>query len=106
MKTMMEKFLSNKWNLYGLQIASSILMIMVLYQYLSIMGMFAMALCVYIIAICQRILGVGTGMMHYAVNKKELVNLLAKVREERGEVLVEKWDKEAKEKDNDNKKNK
>ena len=79
MSRLFQDFLSNQWNLYGLQVACGSLMVMVLHNYLTIMGMFAIGLCVYLIAICQRILGVRYGMLFYETNKNKLDYLVKKL---------------------------
>jgi len=78
MNNMMEDFFSSKWNLYGLQIGAASLMIMVLHNYLTIFQMCIMALCVYLIGICQRILGVTYGMVWSQIdeNKKKKIDLI------------------------------
>jgi hypothetical protein len=68
MSRIFEDFMSNQWNVYGLQMLAGSLMVIVLHNYLSIMGMCAMGVCVYLIAMCQRILGVRHGMMFYEKN--------------------------------------
>jgi len=81
MNKMFEDFFSNQWNIYGLQILCGSLMVIVLHNYLSIMGMCAMGLCVYLIAICQRMLGVRFGMLYYDFHKRRMVNLMNKLDE-------------------------
>ena len=68
MSKIIESFLSKEWNLYGLQVLCGLLMVMVLHNYLTFVGMCSMGLCVYLIAICQRILGVRHGMVFYEKN--------------------------------------
>ena len=80
MNKIMEDFLSNKWNLYGLQMACGSLMVMVLHNYLTFVGMCAMGLCVYLIAICQRILGVRYGMIFYESRQDELDKLVKMIK--------------------------
>jgi hypothetical protein len=89
MSRLFEDFLSRKWNLYGLQLLAGSLMVMILHQYLTIFQLCIIGLCVYIIAICQRILGVSYGMLWSAfeVNKKKridsIVSEVKKIQKER-----------------------
>ena len=68
MSRLYENFLSNQWNIYGLQVLCVSLLIMILHNYLTFMGMLCVGLCVYLIAISQRILGVRYGMLFYEKN--------------------------------------
>ena len=68
MSKLFEDFLSNRWNIYGLQVLCVSLLIMVLHNYLTFMGMLCVGLCIYLIAISQRILGVRYGMVFYEKN--------------------------------------
>ncbi len=68
MSRLFEEFLSNQWNIYGLQVLCVSLLIMILHNYLTFMGMVCVGLCVYLIAISQRILGVRYGMLFYEKN--------------------------------------
>ena len=76
----MTDFLSKKWNLYGLQIVCISYIIMVLHNYLGFMGLCCIGLCVYLIAICQRILGVEHGMLFYQQNESKLRGLTHKLK--------------------------
>ena len=80
MSRIMENFLSNQWNLYGLQMACGSLMLMVLHNYLTIMGMCIIGLCVYLIAISQRILGIRYGMVFYETNKERLDRVIKEIK--------------------------
>ena len=80
-----QDFLSREWNLYGLQIACGILMIMVLHNYLTFMGMFSIGLCVYLIAICQRILGIRYGMVISHLKQDEINKIVKGVKKLRKE---------------------
>ena len=73
---MITKFLSNKWNLYGVQVLACVLMILVLNDSLTIGKGLVLALCVYLIASCQRILGVAKGMLVYAIDKEKLIDIV------------------------------
>ena len=68
MSRLFEEFLSRRWNIYGLQMMCVSLLIMILHNYLTFMGMLCVGLCVYLIAISQRILGVRYGMLFYEKN--------------------------------------
>ena len=68
MSRLFEEFLSRRWNIYGLQMMCVSLLIMILHNYLTFMGMLCVGLCIYLIAISQRILGVRYGMLFYEKN--------------------------------------
>ena len=76
----MEDFLSNQWNLYGLQVACGAVMVMILSNYLTFMGFFYIGLCVYLIAICQRILGVRWGMVVVQLEKDRIDHIVSEVK--------------------------
>ena len=76
---MITDFLSREWNLYGLQILCISYIIMVLHNYLGLMGLCCIGLCVYLIAMCQRILGVRHGMLFYQQNESKLNGLVHKI---------------------------
>ena len=80
MSRLFEDFLSNEWNVYGLQVLAGSLMVMILHQYLSIFQMIILGLCVYIIAFCQRLLGIRFGMVFYEKNQDRLGGLLNEIR--------------------------
>ena len=80
MSRLFENFLSNQWNIYGLQVLCVSLLIMILHNYLTFMGMLCVGLCVYLIAISQRILGVRYGMLFYETNKNKLDYLVKKLK--------------------------
>ena len=75
-----EDFLSNKWNLYGLQIISGCMMLIVLHQYLSIFQICIMGLCTFLISFCQRLLGIQFGILYYELNQDEIGGLLKEIR--------------------------
>ena len=85
MNKIVESFLSNQWNIYGLQILCGSLMVMVLSNYLSFVGMCCIGLCVYLIAICQRILGVRYGMVFYETNQYKMEQLIKQIKKEKEE---------------------
>ena len=80
MSKLIEDFLSNHWNIYGLQVLCGSLMVMVLHNYLSIAGMLAMGICVYLIAMCQRILGIRYGMIFYEANENRISRVVDKIK--------------------------
>ena len=79
MSRLFEDFLSNEWNVYGLQVLAGSLMVMILHQYLSIFQMIILGLCVYIIAFCQRLLGIRFGMLFYEANQDRLKHVIDEV---------------------------
>jgi hypothetical protein len=81
---MITKFLSNKWNLYGVQVLACVLMIIVLNDALTIGNTCIIALCVYLIGSCQRILGVAKGMLVYAIDKEKLIDIVNSARKNAG----------------------
>jgi len=78
----MEDFLSNQWNLYGLQVLAGSLMVMILHNYLTMFEMCVVGLCVFLIAFSQRLLGIKFGMLFYETNKKELDREMFKIAKE------------------------
>ena len=80
MNRMMEDFLANRWNLYGVQMMCGSLIIMTLYQYLTIFQLCVIGLCVFIISFCQRLLGIKFGMLFYEANQDRLGGLLKEIR--------------------------
>jgi len=80
MSKLIEDFLSNHWNIYGLQVACGSLMIIVLHNYLSYVDMFAIGLCVCLIAFCQRILGIRYGMIFYEANENRIGRVIDEIK--------------------------
>ena len=76
----MEDFLSNQWNIYGLQVLAGSLMIMILHQYLTIFQLCVIGLCVFMIAFCQRLLGIRFGMIYYEINRDKLKAIMKMIR--------------------------
>ena len=80
MSRMFEDFLSNRWNIYGLQVMAGSLMIMILHQYLTIFQLCVIGLCVFLIAFSQRLLGIKFGMLFYEQNQDKIGGLLDEIR--------------------------
>ena len=80
---LMENFLSNQWNIYGLQVVAYTLMLLILNSHLTIFQMCIIALCMYIISVCQRILGIRFGMVYYERYKYKIEDLLDQIRKGR-----------------------
>ena len=80
MSRLFENFLANEWNVYGLQVLAGSLMVIVLHQYLTIFQMCVVGLCVYLIAFCQRMLGIRYGMVFYEENQDRLGGLLDEIK--------------------------
>ena len=80
MSRMFEDFLSSRWNIYGLQVLASSLIIMILGQYISIIQLCIVGLCVFLIAFSQRLLGIKFGMVFYEANQDRLGGLLDEIR--------------------------
>ena len=76
----MEDFLSNRWNLYGVQMMCGSLIIMTLYQYLTILQLLIIGLCVFTIAFSQRLLGIRFGMLFFEQNQDRIGGLLKEIR--------------------------
>ena len=72
MSRLFENFLSNQWNIYGLQVLAGSLMVIVLHSFLTIFQMCIVGLCVYLIAISQRILGVRYGMIFSQLQRERM----------------------------------
>ena len=79
MSRLFEDFLSNRWNIYGLQVMCGSLMIMILHQYLTIFQLCIIGLCVFIISFCQRLLGIRFGMLFYEANEDRLKRVIDEV---------------------------
>ena len=75
MNRVFEDFLSNQWNIYGLQVLAGLLMVMILHQYLTLFQLCVMGLCVFVIAFCQRLLGIRFVMIYYEINRDKLKEL-------------------------------
>ena len=80
MSRLFEEFLSRRWNIYGLQMMCVSLLIMILHNYLTFMGMLCVGLCVYLIAFCQRLLGIRYGMIFYETNKQKVEGLIKQIK--------------------------
>ena len=76
----MEDFLANRWNLYGVQMMCGSLIIMTLYQYLTIVQLLIIGLCVFTIAFSQRLLGIRFGMLFFEQNQDRIGGLLKEIR--------------------------
>ena len=86
MSRLFEDFLSNQWNIYGLQVMAGSLMVMILHQYLTIFQLCVIGLCVFIIAFSQRLLGIKFGMVFYEVNQdrlKRVIDVVNKLQKKR-----------------------
>ena len=79
---LMTDFLSRRWNLYGLQIIAASLIIMMLHQYLTMFQLCIIGMCMYLISICQRILGVKHGMV-FAQLQRERIDFIVKEAKKR-----------------------
>ena len=81
MRRTTEDFLSNQWNIYGLQVLAGSLMVMILNQCgLTLFQLCVMGLCVFVISFCQRLLGIKFGMVFYEANQDRLGGLLDEIR--------------------------
>ena len=80
MNRMMEDFLANRWNLYGVQMMCGSLIIMTLYQYLTIVQLLIIGLCVFMIGFTQRLLGIRFGMLFFEQNQDRIGGLLKEIR--------------------------
>ena len=80
MSRLFQNFLSNQWNVYGLQVLAGSLMVIVLHNFLTIFQICIMGLCVYLIAICQRILGVRYGMLFAQLERDRLDAIVSEVK--------------------------
>jgi len=79
-KKLIENFFSNQWNLYGLQVLAYIFVIVTFKEYLGFMEFISITLCIYLIAICQRILGVKHGMLFYEINRHKVEMFVNKIK--------------------------
>ena len=80
MSRMMEDFLSNQWNVYGLQVMAGLLMVMILGQCISIIQLCVVGLCTFVIGFCQRLLGIRFGMLFFEQNQDRIGGLLNEIR--------------------------
>jgi hypothetical protein len=79
---LMMDFLSKRWNLYGLQIIAALLIIVMLHQYLTMFQLCIIGMCVYLLSMCQRILGVRHGMI-FSQLQRERVDFIVKEAKKR-----------------------
>ena len=63
-----------------LQIMAGSFMIIVLHNYLTIFQMCIMGLCVYLIATCQKILGVRNGMLFAQLKQDRIDEIVSEVK--------------------------
>ena len=80
MNRIMEDFLSNQWNIYGLQVMAGLLMVMILGQYISIIQLCVVGICTFVIGFCQRLLGIRFGMLFFEQNQDRIGGLLNEIR--------------------------
>jgi hypothetical protein len=80
MSRMMEDFLSNQWNIYGLQVMAGSLIVMILGQCISIIQLCVVGLCTFVIGFCQRLLGIKFGMLFFEQNQDRIGGLLNEIR--------------------------
>ena len=76
----LEDFCTNRWNLYGLQMMCGSLIIITLYQCLTILQLLIIGLCVFIIGFTQRLLGIRFGMLFYEQNQDRIGGLLNEIK--------------------------
>ena len=72
-------WLSNKWNLIGVCTLCSVLMGTVLYEKQNFMEFVIIYTLMSVMTLCIYVLGVGKGMLLYAIQKRELDSLLKKL---------------------------
>ena len=80
MSRLFEDFLSNQWNIYGLQVMAGSLIVMILGQYISIIQLCVVGLCTFVIGFCQRLLGIRFGMLFFEQNQDRIGGLLNEIR--------------------------
>ena len=76
----MEDFLSNKWNLYGIQVLACVLVFMMTHQFLPWKVIFVLGLCLYMVGICQRILGVRWGLLLAQLEKDRIGRVIEEIK--------------------------
>ena len=81
MSRLFQDFLSNQWNLYGLQVLAYIFIIGTFKEHLGFMEFISITLCIYLIALAQRILGVKHGMMFYEINRHKVEMFVDKIKD-------------------------
>ena len=80
MSRLFEDFLSNQWNIYGLQVMAGSLIVMILGQYISIIQLCVVGLCTFVIGFCQRLLGIRFGMLFFEQNQDRIGGLLKEIK--------------------------
>ncbi len=78
-KKLFEDFISNEWNLYGMQAISVVLIFMILRGYLGFSAFCVIGLCVYLIAFSQRLLGVRVGMLFYDSHQDKVEKVIDEI---------------------------
>ena len=77
--TKISNWLSNKWNLIGIYILSSIYMGVIMYSKLTFIELIIIYTLMIICSIITHIMGIGRGMFLYAIQKKELDDFIKKL---------------------------
>ena len=75
-KIMIENFLINEWNLYGLQFLSVFVILMMIRNIMDYKQVIVMMVMILIIMFTQRMLGIRFGMLYYEIHKDKINRIM------------------------------
>ena len=75
-KIMIENFLINEWNLYGLQFLSLFVILMMIKNVMDFKQVIVMMVMILIIMFTQRMLGIRFGMLYYEIHKDKINRIM------------------------------
>ena len=75
-KIMIENFLINEWNLYGLQFLSVFVILMMIRNVMDFKQVIVMMVMILIIMFTQRMLGIRFGMLYYEIHKDKINRIM------------------------------
>ena len=75
-KIMIENFLINEWNLYGLQFLSLFVILMMIRNIMDYKQVIVMMMTILIIMFTQRMLGIRFGMLYYEIHKDKINRIM------------------------------
>ena len=75
-KIMIENFLINEWNLYGLQFLSVFVILMMIRNIMDYKQVIVMMVMILIIMFTRRMLGIRFGMLYYEIHKDKINRIM------------------------------
>ena len=75
-KIMIENFLINEWNLYGLQFLSVFVILMMIRNIMDYKQVIVMMIMILIIMFTQRMLGIRFGMLYYEIHNDKINRIM------------------------------